>query len=329
MKETIIKEVEELDNNNLLNVFTHALCEDILKYLSIERDKLTNIQEIEERSRHYSDLILFLHTLKNKFSEKINIYKASLISHYEGNLFPILEKASRPLVLPDDVLLDIRNNVSFVEVSLIGFLDYQEQFVLSWFGQNDKCLDQLDKELNQKATKLRLKIQQYEHKLYKKQAASDKVALHINYTQRAIKDKKAMGLNTGELNESMEHYKLLENEISLQQVMDNKAVDEAPTIDSDGLKEYFISSFKGMGNGNLNNFDNLIEDLKHKRTMKEVAQIALLIHQSDKLNSRRPNTFAEWYRIFCKFTNNTYSPDYKPSNLKNIPDSLKKVFSYI
>ena len=163
MKETIIKEVEELDNNNLLNVFTHALCEDILKYLSIERDKLTNIQEIEERSRHYSDLILFLHTLKNKFSEKINIYKASLISHYEGNLFPILEKASRPLVLPDDVLLDIRNNVSFVEVSLIGFLDYQEQFVLSWFGQNDKCLDQLDKELNQKATKLRLKIQQYDH----------------------------------------------------------------------------------------------------------------------------------------------------------------------
>ena len=329
MKETIIKEIEELDNKNLLNVFTHVLCEDILKYLSIERDKLTNIQEIEERSRHYSDLILFLHTLKNKFSEKINIYKASLISHYEGNLFPILEKASRPLVLPDDVLLDIRNNVSFVEVSLMGFLDYQEQFVLSWFGQNDKCLEQLDKELNQKATRLRLKIQKYEHRLYTKHAASDKVALHINYTQRAIKDKKAMGLKTSELNDSIEHYKLLENDVSLQQAIDKKVVDESPTIDSEALKDYFISRFKGMGNGNLNNFDNLIEDLKHNRTKKEVGQIALLIYQSDKLNSRKPNTFSEWYRLFCKFTNNTYSPNYKPSNLKNIPDSLKKVFSYI
>lgn len=329
MKEKIIKEVEELDYNNLLGSSTHLLCQDILKYLSAKNLELTRIYDIEQRTEYYSDVILFLYTLKGKFVEKINLYKTSLTTLYEENLFPILKKASYTLVLPEKVLSDIENHALFIQTSLIGFIDYQIQFVLSWSGQNDKDLQELDQEIKLEATKIKLKIQKYERTIYTEQGASDKVALHINSLQRAIKDMNLIGLSSDELDDSMDHYKLLADEIDLQRNMLTNSTEESPSIDSESLKGYFISSFKGMGNGNFNYFDSLIEDLKMERNMKEVAQIAYMIYQSDKLNNRKPNTFADWYRIFCKHTNNTYSINYKPSNLKNITYSLRRIFAYL
>jgi hypothetical protein len=98
------------------------------------------------------------------------------------------------------------------------------------------------------------------------------------------------------------------------------------------LKTYFISTFKGMGNGNVNYFDEyLITDLQKNRTSKEYAQIALLIYQSDK--SVRPfkeKPFAGWYNTFCNLMD-IKKCDYKPATLtKDVKfEHLKREFYYL
>ena len=98
-------------------------------------------------------------------------------------------------------------------------------------------------------------------------------------------------------------------------------------INSDELKSYFKPTFKGMGNGNINYFDVLIEELKNNRSNKEFAQIACIIHKSDKTNDRKPKQFSKWYKIFCECVGcdvKKYCPkDLKPSN------NIQKLFNYI
>jgi hypothetical protein len=100
------------------------------------------------------------------------------------------------------------------------------------------------------------------------------------------------------------------------------------TINVEGLKDYFIASFKGMGN-NINHFDSMIDELKTDRTAKEFAEIAHMIYRSKQMNDRRPNTFAEWYRIFCKNIDVKPSNGYKPNNLGNPRETLRKLFTYL
>jgi hypothetical protein len=101
------------------------------------------------------------------------------------------------------------------------------------------------------------------------------------------------------------------------------------TINVEKLKDYFCAKFKGMGNGNINHFDVMIEELKTDRTAKEFAQIAYMIYQSDQMNARKPSTFAGWYRVFCENTGIKQSKGYKPNNLKNPSDAIKKLFNYL
>ena len=99
-------------------------------------------------------------------------------------------------------------------------------------------------------------------------------------------------------------------------------------IDEEALKKYFIPTFKGAGNNNLNYFDYLIEDIKNVQKPKDAARMALLIYRSDKMiNTQKPNTFAEWYQFFCEMTGCTYNSDYKPSNLDT--DKMKSKLSYL
>ena len=100
-------------------------------------------------------------------------------------------------------------------------------------------------------------------------------------------------------------------------------------INSERLRDYFISSFKGMGNRTINHFDTMIDELKTDRTGIEFAKIAYMIYTSDKMTARKPNTFSKWYRKFCECIGVIPVKGYKPNKLKNQSEKLKKLFSYI
>lgn len=86
--------------------------------------------------------------------------------------------------------------------------------------------------------------------------------------------------------------------------------DEAKEI----VKPYFTAAFKGIGKENdTNYFELLIADLIRRKTAKEKATILLLAFESKEVNTKRPNSFAEWLRIWgnilgCKL-------DYKQNKL--------------
>lgn len=95
------------------------------------------------------------------------------------------------------------------------------------------------------------------------------------------------------------------------------------------LKDYFISTFKGMGN-ETNKFEEYLKhDLKKQRTKKELAAIALIIFESDIiLSSSKPRCFTDWLKIFF----DVYSieaPTYKPNKLKDEAERLKPAFYYL
>lgn len=75
-------------------------------------------------------------------------------------------------------------------------------------------------------------------------------------------------------------------------------------------------------------FDFLIDDLKEKWKPKDLARIALIIHESEKRNATIvPRSFSKWYE---KFTNCKFSENYKPCKLRGKElDALKKRLYYL
>lgn len=75
-------------------------------------------------------------------------------------------------------------------------------------------------------------------------------------------------------------------------------------------------------------FDYLIDDLKEKWKPKDLARIALIIHESEKRNATIvPRSFSKWYE---KFTNCKFSENYKPCKLRGKElDALKKRLYYL
>lgn len=96
------------------------------------------------------------------------------------------------------------------------------------------------------------------------------------------------------------------------------------------LSHYFNLSFRGGGNGNIDYFtNNLLPDLKQKRSDKDFAKIALMIYESGKLMiAMRPSSFKAWYRRFCELVGCGFHDDYKPSILR-ADDSFKGIFYYL
>lgn len=111
-------------------------------------------------------------------------------------------------------------------------------------------------------------------------------------------------------------------------IADEKAKGER-NINVVELSKYFKLSFKGAGNGNIDYFtDNLLPDLRQNRSDKDFAKIALMIYESGTLiDSMRPKTFKEWYRIFCEMVSCRFHENYKPSILK-ADDKFKHIFYY-
>jgi len=95
--------------------------------------------------------------------------------------------------------------------------------------------------------------------------------------------------------------------------------------------DYFIAPFKGIGNGNINYYKRLEENLtdaSRERSVIEYAKIALLIYNSKKMSVKKPQTFSEWYQYFCKIVGCEYNKDYKPSKLQ-ATESLEREFYFL
>ena len=95
--------------------------------------------------------------------------------------------------------------------------------------------------------------------------------------------------------------------------------------------DYFIAPFKGIGNGNINYYKRLEENLtdaSRERSVIEYAKIALLIYNSKKMSAKKPQTFSEWYQYFCKIVGCEYNKDYKPSKLQ-ATESLEREFYFL
>lgn len=95
--------------------------------------------------------------------------------------------------------------------------------------------------------------------------------------------------------------------------------------------DYFIAPFKGIGNGNINYYKRLEENLtdaSRERSVIEYAKIALLIYNSKKMSAKKPQTFSEWYQFFCKIVGCEYNKDYKPSKLQ-ATESLEREFYFL
>jgi hypothetical protein len=100
------------------------------------------------------------------------------------------------------------------------------------------------------------------------------------------------------------------------------------TLNESEFETYFKPTFKGMGDYKINNFANLVEDLKLNRTPRVFAQIALLIYESKQLNSRKPTYFSEWYNIFCECVGCEHKK-YDPKDLRPISKNVMSLFSYL
>lgn len=68
---------------------------------------------------------------------------------------------------------------------------------------------------------------------------------------------------------------------------------------------------KEKGDEYETNFEHLIIDLQKRRTTRDYARIALIIHESKKINATIvPKAFKQWYEKFCKITNCKFNENY-------------------
>jgi hypothetical protein len=102
-------------------------------------------------------------------------------------------------------------------------------------------------------------------------------------------------------------------------------------IKSEDLKYYFTSPFLGIGTGNENHFENsLIPALNKKRSAKDIAGIALVIYNNDKVISRnkKPTTFSAWYEVFCDCLGTT-KKTYQPKDLTTTQEKMIKALPFL
>lgn len=85
----------------------------------------------------------------------------------------------------------------------------------------------------------------------------------------------------------------------------------------DGLKHYFVSQFKGMGNNPDRFTDNLIPALKQCQTKKEIAALALACYKSASLiKNNRPKSWNKWVNVWCTL----FSIERLPYKMNELPE---------
>lgn len=89
------------------------------------------------------------------------------------------------------------------------------------------------------------------------------------------------------------------------------------------LKEYFTPGFKGMGKSEDVFSKNLVPSLERvRKSGKEHAAIALLIHESRYFKPSNGLSFRKWYNVYVEILGLDTS-SYKPAQLKSTADDLK------
>lgn len=158
----------------------------------------------------------------------------------------------------------------------------------------------------------------------------ERIVLDLLYGDKTTQEDSANNQENG--NKSISQSSLQPSDIAKPSIKETEAKERI--IDKDKLSDYFKSQFKGMGRCE-NDFEKLIKELEKitddyekKRIGKQIAQIALLIHNSGKLNARRPEHFIDWHKIFCECIAIPYIK-YFPSKLKPLPKNLIDLFIYL
>lgn len=111
----------------------------------------------------------------------------------------------------------------------------------------------------------------------------------------------------------------------------HKRIDNIPKqeIDTEALKTYFKSKFKGMG-GSMDYFSVFTDDLKTLKQPIDFARVALMCHEGRQMNDSRPAAFSKWYRTFCEIVGCIHTTmDNKNKIRSNIPQNMKDRFSYL
>jgi hypothetical protein len=111
----------------------------------------------------------------------------------------------------------------------------------------------------------------------------------------------------------------------------HKRIDNIPKqeIETEALKTYFKSKFKGMG-GSMDYFSVFTDDLKTLKQPIDFARVALMCYEGRQMNDSKPATFSRWYRTFCKIVGCIHTTmDNKNKIRSNIPQNMKDRFSYL
>ena len=113
------------------------------------------------------------------------------------------------------------------------------------------------------------------------------------------------------------------NEIDTSNDDDTLTDDETKEV----LKDYFVASFLGIGNGNINRFDQLIKELDKPRNGIEFARALFFIYNSKEVNRhKRPEYFSQWLSRWCECFGRKYTY-YRPNKLDT--SGLEAVFYYL
>jgi hypothetical protein len=333
----IIQLADNLPPDNLTGDEAHVLSSGICGYVLAQNIEISQINDIKKRTEQTIDLVCLLNKIRNILVCKSDQYKQNLIDLYTNEL----SKIKGFTTIPKKYLDDIENHYKFVQLALTSIVDYQIQFVWSWSENNTSDLEELDNRFNTELALLKNKIQNYERKLYVKHnyISETKVKLHINSTQRAIDNKKLIGLDSVDyLQNTLKHYQLLEEEIKLTKEMNVQtspptatAQPEAPqrTINEKDIRVRFnqkLNNRKKEGT-KVSEADIIISNLRIDRNHYiDYARIALIFYNSKFVTTE--NTFKEWLTKFYSLMGIENGTKYDQNKL-NFSKELQSEFQYL
>ena len=102
--------------------------------------------------------------------------------------------------------------------------------------------------------------------------------------------------------------------------------------DTEGMKEalkpFFKPVFYGVGGIRIDYLSYLVDDMSTLSTHREVAMLALMIHNSSSFKNSSERTFTRWYRKFCDIVHSPCLKSLRPSRLAPT-ETMKSTFSYL
>lgn len=236
-KADLIRKAQKLEPMDLTGTDAQLLSKDIALFVKDNLDKLSLNSDNKQVKSCLDELFNTLKDIRHIFVQKAEEYKRLRISEYE--------KVCSPHPIPQKHLDDIENRYKFIYLTLTGTIDIQEKLISYWLGDISKEeVEQADKMIEAELKKLILSLEIFEAELYKKHNSIASIKLHENKLKRAIHNKKIAGLEVGkDLENSLEHYQLLKEEIELTEKLNTVPNNQEKEINSRTMLS-FKDSFK-------------------------------------------------------------------------------------